>query len=180
MKSLWLLFAISMFTQVAGAQEPAQQSPPAASDDDGAWNEWQFRILDPKVRVYFDAKDDSPEEIDLFRDGSLAAAVELAGFVKPLKRTKKEWTLSLNLGVGIGGQGTTSQDGMSVSSAAPIVLVSSGILFEIPLDKDDPKNNYVGLEVGVAYGRTSDENFDGARAEDKAWYIGVTLKIPPK
>ncbi|MEM9415110.1 MAG: hypothetical protein AAGA29_06465 [Planctomycetota bacterium] len=106
-----------------------------------------FRIIEPKLRVYFDTGTDDNNEVDIFRDGNLAVTVNAleirfthhfyderkSGFDinadgKLIDRSP--WSWGFNIGAGVGVPAQESPDGTKSSSNAPVVLLTFGVFLE--------------------------------------------------
>ncbi|MCP3902857.1 MAG: hypothetical protein GY715_04400 [Planctomycetes bacterium] len=118
---------------------------------------WQFRIFQPKLRIYWDTGSDDPGEIDLFDDGGLTATVNLAevrlnwSFNKyfadkdgkllrtgtagddPLRVEPSRWSCGFAFGAGITSPADDSPNGMSMASSAPVLLLTTGAYLEYDL-----------------------------------------------
>jgi hypothetical protein len=68
------------------------------------------------------------------------------------------------------------------ASNAPSVVFSLSLLFEIPLGETTNlttlNSRTWGFEIGYAQGYSADEMLSKSR--DGAWFVGMTLKLPPK
>ncbi|MFI4859259.1 MAG: hypothetical protein ACIAXF_01120 [Phycisphaerales bacterium JB063] len=127
---------------------------------------FDMRIIEPKMRVYFDIGDDDEDEVDIFRDGNLSATInvfevrltryffdetrlgyDVDGNGKLVDRSPVSW--GFNAGAGIGIPAQDSEDGMTSASNAPVVVFTIGIFLEIDLtnlDADERKaiSNIIG------------------------------------
>ncbi len=72
--------------------------------------DWQGEYFTPSARIYFDTGKDDDDEVDVYRDGALTAAVDFVGLTKPFLIKKaspvKEAELQLEqarLGAKLGG-----------------------------------------------------------------------------
>jgi len=149
----------------------------------------RVRIIQPKARVYIDGSPDRPGKLDIFRDGQLSATVDLVEIFLPQPWTRFPgmsvapndvgWRHGFTLGVGISY--SVSAQGTSPASNAPVILYSVGYRATFPLSplsnyQDTAKAPRVGLEVGLARGRSTDENL--GEGYDWAAYLGITMDLP--
>lgn len=96
--------------------------------------------------------------------------------VRCVRKPRNEWRWGPSLGVGIGGPiASDASDGSS--SGSPVVMFTGSILFEVPL-ADTANPTTWGFELGYARGYSTDETSSSSR--DSAWFIGMTIKVPPK
>ena len=148
---------------------------------------WDLVVFEPQLRVFFDRGTDDEGEIDIFQDGGLTAAVSLAEFTymhdispRSFNAARKGWAIGPAFGIGLTAPASTSSEGMSKASGAPVLLLSAGIRGQFQLqatDKgwEDDDVPTLALEVGYAYGVTADENVDNS--DDSAIYVGFTVDL---
>ncbi|MDJ0907171.1 MAG: hypothetical protein QNI96_14215 [Woeseiaceae bacterium] len=136
----------------------------------------QLRFFDPSVRVYFDTGTDDPDEIDIFNDGNLNLAVDLASIYWPWRLGRAEyfdnWSWGPVVGAGIGAPASDSSDGTTQASGAPIVMFSGGMMLEYELDSGPS----FAFEAGYTIGYSSDESLGDA--DDSAAYVGLRINVP--
>lgn len=144
-----------------------------------------FRPFLPKTRYYFDTGSDDENEVDIFKNGSLAPAVDFINIFYPLnlnpqkglgKYIGDDWLFGPAIGLGITTPASGVDDaGNSVNSSAPVVLLSGGLELDIPVGKRDDEDggepNYIAVEVGYAHGISTDEELDNI--DDGAVYVGL-------
>lgn len=144
---------------------------------DSNFDRIDFATFQPKARVFFDLGTDRPGKLDIFRNGGLTPTIEI-GEVRLLnyldgKPGKTVW--GLTLGAGIGAPASSSDD--ANASAAPLVLLSTGIVLAHQIDDnpDPKKGNYAGIEFGYSLGITTDDTL--ADTTDDAVYAAVVLHL---
>lgn len=159
-----------------------------------------LRIFQPKARLYFDVGSQDANELDIFRDGSLAPSLNFVEVVVPLFyiNEDKDWIFALSFGLGMNLPAGGSEDGSLDGSDVPVLLGTVGIVLEFPLagqpalkrvkeEFEDFKGKSfdvkkwrrgasLGIEFGVAYGISPDENL--SNADDTGIYVGLTLHVP--
>jgi len=157
-----------------------------------------FRVFEPKARVYFDTGWEAPDKLNLFHDGSLVPSIN---FLELFWRRRwphsighRDWRWGPSFGVGISSQAGDSSDGTLKASGAPVLLLSSGLQTEFPLSTwqlaQFRRSGYcnpdverelraaaptAGIEFGYALGVSSDESLD--YSADGAIYVGVSLHV---
>lgn len=176
---------------VMGVLPPPSPSMYYAPDDPPGLS---IRIFEPKARVYFDTGWEAPDKLDIFHDGSLAPSINFVELYWTQALNERfghpDWRWGPNIGVGIGSRAEDSLDGSVRASAAPVLLMSYGFLFEFPLTSSRVDYKHAGpgygprrfaptagIECGYAMGVASDRSHDFAA--DGAFYVGVSLHMTP-
>lgn len=135
------------------------------------------RFFTPSTRIYFDTGTDDENEVDLFNDGNINVAIDIASIYLPMRFGKGEyydnWSWGPMLGLGISSSGNDSAEESRESSSAPVVLTSLGVVLEYKVEKDGPS---IAFEGGYAYGVSADESFDDNN--DWAKYVGIKINFP--
>ena len=139
------------------------------------WLQPEFHYFEPKARVFFDSGRDDPDEVDVFQDGGLTVALDLAEVywrcTWDVKHWVKEWTFGPALSLGMSGPGGESADSSAGASAAPVLLISAGGQIEFPVR--DSENLIIVLDGGIAVGFSADEGFTDLN--DVAYFVGFTV-----
>jgi hypothetical protein len=149
-----------------------------------------FRPFLPKTRYYFDTGTDDEGEVDIFRDGGIAPAIDFINFYMPLnihpnksigKFMGDDWLLGPSFGLGITTPADPDSDdsamsGDDSSSSAPVIVASIALELDIPIGRRDRSglrvdSNYISVEAGLARGWSTDEGFDDIN--DSAFFIGL-------
>ena len=157
----------------------------------------QVRYFQPSVRTYFDTGDDDPNELDIFRDGSLTASVDFFEYYRPIPFWdfigQEDWSWGPIIGVGLTAPAADSSDDSQQASGAPVALVSYGLRFEFPnVDATERssaesllssksvgdvvnESTSLGLEVGYATGFSTDESLSDT--DDTAFFVGLAFNF---
>jgi len=105
----------------------------------------QMRIIEPKLRIYFDTGNDDPDEVDAFDDGALVPTLNLVEIRwvrhvgdKPNQTLEQRaesgnenpWSWGIAAGAGVGMPAQDSEDGTTEASDAPVLLLSLGMFIE--------------------------------------------------
>lgn len=167
--------------------------------DPNAWKP-QVRFFQPKARVYFDLKRGNDSQFDLFRNGALAASLDVLEIYKPLsfvqdffaeeegkdaKLYNLGWRVGATLGLGI----TTALANGGQATGAPVGVASMGLRYEFPIGPMPPamldqsgkrvfldQRTRVGFEMGIQVGTTADETI--ADRFDAGFYVGMLVNTP--
>ena len=121
----------------------------------------QMRIIEPKLRVYFDSGEDDSGEIDAFDDGALVPTLNLveirwvrhAGdgpnqtMAQRAASNHSPWSWGIAFGAGIGMPAQDSADGLTQASDAPVVLLTLGMFFEYETTKLDQETRELIAEA---------------------------------
>ena len=169
--------------------------------------QWEVRIFQPKVRVFFDTGSDDPGEPDFFENGVIAPTVSFVEFHLPFKHWDKlafpdEWTWGPDFGIGLSTPVSASGD------TEVALFLSAGLLFEFPLrpgmvsdksefdtlmdsmkvnseDREKLKaqlgNQIIGgpkLGLELGYMWGITANEGASDVDDGAIYVGLNLFIP--
>ena len=158
-----------------------------------------IRVFSPSARIYFDTGSDDKDEIDIFNDGSISPAINLAEVYFPYGRWKnwdvlepnsvvrrlekeeaknisyfKQFLFGPTLGFGITVPPGEAENGNN-SSDAPVLFLNGGLLLLFPLNNSKDTAT-IGFEFGWTRGYSTSESIGDN--DDSALYAGLTLNIP--
>lgn len=134
----------------------------------------QYRVdltfIQPGSFIFYDRGTDDEGEVDLYKDGKLAIAVQLAGADFGWSPPSRKIRFGVNGGVGVSSAstGSTSQDGEGGSRSGSVLMMSGSGFIQF--------KNLFRYEVGFMRGISALEGLSGTQRSDTALFFGVTLK----
>ena len=129
--------------------------------------------------LFFDVGDDEEGEVDLYQDGKLGAAVQMAGldfvlFTNESRRAR----VGINVGVGIATPrqetpkatetASSNQTGASQNISALAAIISTSLFLDL--------SEHVRFEYGMVWGFSAKDGLIGGQRDDVALFLGLSLK----
>lgn len=134
----------------------------ATTNKESRWT-FNYQVLKPTTRIFFDTGGDDPGEIDYFKDGDVGLSIDFLTFSADYAIARGVWVSGF-VGAGI----LSAAKGGEATGNAAVLMWNAGlsVSFEkLPL----------ALEIGVMQGISASESLHGGDRNDAAFFVGMSL-----
>lgn len=152
--------------QVTTTEVPPASPPDAAPAtiglNESRWT-FNYQVLKPTTRVFFDFGGDDPGEIDYFKDGDVGLSIDFLTLSVDYAIARGVWVSGF-VGAGI----LSAAQGGEATGNAAVLMWNAGL--SVSFEKLP-----VALEFGVMQGISASESLHGGDRNDAAFFVGMSI-----
>jgi hypothetical protein len=143
----------------ATTQVPRQT---VANDNASRWT-FNYQVLKPTTRIFFDTGGDDPGEVDYFKDGDIGLSIDFLTFSADYAIARGVWVSGF-----LGGGILSAAKGGEATGNAAVLMWNAGLSLSF-------ENLPLALEIGVMQGISASESLHGDDRNDTAFFVGMSL-----
>lgn len=141
---------------------PADAAPATTAKNESRWT-FNYQVLKPTTRVFFDTGGDDPGEVDYFKDGDLGLSIDFLTISADYALAPGVWVSAF-----AGGGLLAAAKGGEATGNAAVLMWNLGLALSL-------EKLPIALEIGFMQGISAAESLHGGDRNDSAFFIGMSL-----